>query len=44
MGIFDCTASSKGGIDLKEMTNKGLTDGETPAVPMCAQEKADKDI
>ncbi len=22
------TPSSKGGIDLKEMTNKGLTDGE----------------
>lgn len=28
MGITDCTPSSKGRTDLKEMTTKGFTDGE----------------
>lgn len=27
VGIFDCIASSKAGIDLKEIKNKGLADG-----------------
>ncbi len=42
MDIIDCTASSEGWrIDLKEI-NKGLTDGEAHAIPMCTQEKGEE--
>lgn len=40
MDMIDCIASSKGGIDFEEMTNKGLADGGTHAKAMCAQDFA----
>lgn len=40
MGIIDCIASSKGGINLGEIKNKGVADGEACVNTMCAQEKA----
>lgn len=44
MDIIDCAASTKPGSDLKEMTNKGLTDGEAHAITICAWDEAGEKI
>ena len=43
MGTMSCVASSKGGINLAEIKNKGLTDGEAYVNTVFrAQEKSEK--
>lgn len=41
MDITDCIASSKGGINLSEIKNKALTDGEACVNTQCAQKNVE---